>query len=98
MKIILAYIFLCLIFNSCSVLNLTGNDGKICQEHEKAMHKSFVRIHYGRTCPDRGNAPDYPNAKCMKCMGCIVSDPRYSYSVIWTCKTCTKLKRKDKRD
>ena len=88
------------IFNSCAILHLTGKDEKSCQmHHNKAMKKSIVRVYYGIICPDhRKNTPDYPNARCVKCMGCIANGTQYQYAVIWTCATCTKLKHKNKRE
>ena len=94
MKKILSYFVLLLILNSCAVLNMTSEHGsKTCDEHAEVMKKSMVKVQYGLFCSDR-NTLDYPNAKSIKCMGCVVSNPRYRYAVIWTCRTCTKIKRK----
>ena len=98
MKKIVPYLIFLLILNSCAVLNMTPKDGsKLCDEHGQTMKKSIVKVHYGRACSDR-NTSGYPNAKCVKCMGCVVRSPRYRYAIIWTCSTCTKLKRKHKRE
>ncbi len=94
MKTLLSILVLSLIFASCATLNLAGGDGRICSLHNRGMQKSVIRVHYGRTCPERGNTDEYPNAKSIKCMGCIVDSIRYRRAIVWTCKSCTKAKRK----
>lgn len=70
------------------------NDHKRCVVHDRAMKKSIVRVKYGRFCPDRINTSEYPNAKRMRCMGCVVRSPRKRVAIILTCKACTRAKRK----
>ncbi|WP_291276118.1 hypothetical protein [Flavobacterium sp.] len=61
------------------------------------MHKSFVKSVYGKTYV-APNTAVYPHAKKKLNQGCVIYERKYKYAVVWSCSTCTKLKRKDKKD
>lgn len=79
--------------HSCVIYNSTKHkDSDICNLHNEKMSKALVRTIYGRACG--GNSIEYPNAKRMKCMGCLIRTwPNRRLAVIYHCKSCDKVKR-----
>lgn len=90
------YFLLISIFSlqSCVVYNATKKSENICDIHRLRMNKSFVTTRYGRLCPN-GLKENYINARSIQCMGCVIKGTRKYFAIKYSCKECTKLKKKD---
>lgn len=94
MRKTLTYLIVVFMLNSCVNTAQEESETKMCNLHQIPMKLTRVRVHYGATCLGRRNSAAYPNAKTIQYRGCIVDSIRHTHTIVWTCKECTKLKRK----
>jgi hypothetical protein len=100
LRITILFFIICLTnsLQSCFVLNTTKNkETKVCDIHNKKLHKTIVKAKYGFGCPIRiKRRPQYYYVRTAACMGCLVERPKKRFAIVYYCPACNKARRKDK--
>lgn len=94
MRFLLYVAFLSVSLSSCIVYNATKQRENTCMLHAVKMHKTIVKVKYGRSC-NSGVKTSYLNAAKVVCMGCVVRNPRKRLAIVYHCAVCLKLRRAD---